>query len=256
MFSGFVNYFVIPTLLSASALGAYYVWSPEDSKKLISSVVWYGVNMYSRAAIYYEKIAQYEYNLSDEEEDDFDEEESLSYYNSENQIIVSLGTDYKTLPNEWWNDSKNNVDLLMLKKSLYDNINKYKIFHKYKELMKSDIDWVTLEKQFVQVELEQDNEIIDIHKHLDQFYIVGNSILSESFLRWYLKSWYNIELCDEYTLKIFDKDVNLFSIGPDSYISLGNENYSIIDKTKDEKTSEDEETSDNSDVNYEGASDE
>ena len=256
MFSGFVNYFVIPTLLSASALGAYYVWSPEDSKKLISSVVWYGVNMYSRAAIYYEKIAQYEYNLSDEEEDDFDEEESLSYYNSENQIIVSLGTDYKTLPNEWWNDSKNNVDLLMLKKSLYDNINKYKIFHKHKELMKSDIDWVTLEKQFVQVELEQNNEVIDIHKHLDQFYIVGNSILSESFLGWYLKSWYNVELCDEYTLKIFDKDVNLFSIGPDSYISLGNENYSIIDKTKDEKTSEDEETSDNSDVNYEGASDE
>jgi len=72
MFSGFVNYIVIPTLLSASALGAYYVWSPEDSKKLISSVVWYGVNMYSRAAIYYEKFAQYEYNLSDEEEEDDD----------------------------------------------------------------------------------------------------------------------------------------------------------------------------------------
>ena len=255
MFSGFVNYIVIPTLLSASALGAYYVWSPEDSKKLISSVVWYGVNMYSRAAIYYEKMAQYEYNLSDEEEDDFDEEESLSYYNSENQIIVSLGTDYKTLPDEWWNDSKNNVDLLMLKKSLCDNI-KYKIFHKHKELMKSDIDWVTLDKQFVQVELEQDSEVIDIHKHLDQFYIVGNSILSESFLRWYLKSWYNTELCDKYTLKIFDKDVNLFSIGPDSYISLGNEKYSIIDITENHETSEDEETSDNSDANYEGASDE
>ena len=79
--------------------------------------------------------------LSEEEEDDFDEEESLSYYNNENQIIVSLGTDYKTLPDEWWNDSKNNVDLLMLKKSLCDNI-KYKIFHKHKELMKSDINWV------------------------------------------------------------------------------------------------------------------
>ena len=66
MFSEIVNYIVIPTLLSASALGAYYVWSPEDSKKLISSIAWYGVNMYSRAAIYYETFAQYEYNLSDE----------------------------------------------------------------------------------------------------------------------------------------------------------------------------------------------
>ena len=245
MFSEIVNYIVIPTLLSASALGAYYVWSPEDSKKLISSIAWYGVNMYSRAAIYYETFVQHD--LSDEEED-FNEE-SLSYYNNENQIIVSLGTDYKTLPNEWWNDSKNNVDLIMLKKSLCDNI-KYKIFHKHKELIKSDSDWATLERQFVQVELEQDGKVIDIHKHLDQFYIVGTSILSETFLRWYLKSWYNIELCDEYTLKIFDKDVNLFSIGPESYISLGNEKYSIIDIT------ENEETADSDDANYEGAIDE
>jgi len=247
MFSEIVNYIMIPTLLSASALGAYYVWSPEDSKKLIASIAWYGVNMYSRAAIYYETFVQYD--SSDDEKDDFDEEESLSYYNNENQIIVSLGTDYKTLPDEWWNDSKNNVDLLMLKKSLCDNI-KYKIFHKHQELMKSEIEWVTMEKQFVQVELEQDGKVIDIHKHLDQFYTVGNSILSKSFLRWYLKSWYNIELCDEYTLKIFDKDVNLFSIGPESYIYLGNEKYSIIDIT------ENEETTDSDDANYEGASDE
>jgi len=246
MFSEIVNYIVIPTLLSASALGAYYVWSPEDSKKLISSIAWYGVNMYSRAAIYYETFVQYD--LSDDEEDEFDEEESLSYYNNENQIIVSLGTDYKTLPSEWWNDSKNNVDLLILKKSLCDNM-KYKIFHKHQELMKSGIYWVTIEKQFVQVELEQDDEVIDIHKHLDQFYTVGNSILSKSFLRWYLKSWYNIELCDEYTLKIFDKDVNLFSIGPESYIYLGNEKYSIINITENEETTD-------SDANYEGASDE
>ena len=250
MFSEIVNYIVIPTLLSASALGAYYVWSPEDSKKLISSIAWYGVNMYSRASIYYETFVRYKYDLSDDEEDDFDEEEeSLLYYNSENQLIVSLGTDYKTMPEEWWNDSKNNIDLLMFKKSLGDNI-KYKIFNTHKELMKSDIDWVTLEKQFVQVELEQDGKVIDIHKHLGHFYIVGNSILSKSFLKWYLKSWYNIELCDEYTLKIFDKDVNLFSIGPSSSISLGNEKYTI-------NISENEETTDrDNDTNYEGASDE
>ena len=242
MFSEIVNYIVIPTLLSASALGAYYVWSPEDSKKLISNVAWYGVNMYSRASIYYETFAQSD--LSDNEEDNFDEEESLLYYNSENQLLVSLGTDYKTMPDEWWNDS-NNIDLLMFKKSLGDSI-KYKTFNTHKELMKSDNDWVTSEKQFVQVELEQNGVVIDIHKHLDHFYTVGNSILSKSFLRWYLKSWYNIELCDKYTLKIFDKDVNLFSIGPESYILLGDEKYSIINTENEEIA----------DTNYEGATDE
>ena len=242
MFSEIVNYIVIPTLLSASALGAYYVWSPEDSKKLISSVAWYGVNMYSRASIYYETFAQSD--LSDNEEDNFDEEESLLYYNSENQLLVSLGTDYKTMPDEWWNDS-NNIDLLMFKKSLGDSI-KYKTFNTHKELMKSDNDWVTSEKQFVQVELEQNGVVIDIHKHLDHFYTVGNSILSKSFLRWYLKTWYNMELCDKYTLKIFDKDVNLFSIGPESYILLGDEKYSIINTENEEIA----------DTNYEGATDE
>jgi len=245
MFSEIVNYIVIPTLLSASALGAYYVWSPEDSKKLISNVAWYGVNMYSRASIYYETFAQSD--LSDNEEDNFDEEESLLYYNSENQLLVSLGTDYKTMPDEWWNDS-NNIDLLMFKKSLGDSI-KYKTFNTHKELMKSDNDWVTSEKQFVQVELEQNGVVIDIHKHLDHFYTVGNSILSKSFLRWYLKTWYNMELCDKYTLKIFDKDVNLFSIGPESYILLGDEKYSIIDTTENEEIAD-------SDANYEGATDE
>jgi len=247
MFSEIVNYILIPTLLSASALGVYYVWSPDDSRKIISSIAWYGVNMYSRAAIYYESFVQSEYSSSEEEEDNFDEE-SLSYYNNENDIVVSLGTDYKTLPDEWWNDSKTNVDLLMLKKSLCDDT-KYKIFHKYQELIKSDTDWVILEKQFVQVELEQNNEVIDIHKYLDQFYIVGNNILSESFLRWYMKLWYDIKLSDEYTLKIFDKDVNLFSLGPKSYISLGKEKYSVIDK-------EEEEKEDIDNAHYEGASDE
>jgi len=248
MFSEIVNYIVIPTLLSASALGAYYVLSPKDGKKLISRIAWYGVNMYSRAAIYYETFATDDVlDEASDEEDDLFEEESLSYYNSENQLIVSLGTDYKTVPNEWWNDSENNVDLLMLKKSFCDNI-KYKIFHTHKKLTEADIEWVTLEKQFVQVELEQDGKVIDIHKHLDQFYTVGNCILSKSLLSWYLKTWYNMELCDEYTLKIFDKDVNLFSIGSESYIYLSNEKYSIINIT--------EETRDSDDANYEGAVDE
>lgn len=250
MFSEIINYIVIPSLLSASALGAYYVWSPEDSKQLISSIAWYGVNMYSHASIYYENFTRDKYNLSDEDSDfDDEEEESLSYYNSENQLTVSLGTDYKNMPDEWWNDSKNNIDLLMFKKSLGDSI-KYKIFNTHKELIKSDNDWVTLEKPFVQVELEQNGEVIDIYKHLDHFYTVGNSILSKSFLSWYLKSWYNIELCDKYTLKIFDKDVNLFSIGPESYIFLDNDKYSIIDAT------EKEDTTDSDDANHEGAVDE
>jgi len=230
MFSEIVNYFVIPTLLSASALGAYYILRPNEGKKFVSQVAWYSVNMYSRASIYFENFVKTE-PVTLVEEEEFAEVESLSYYNSKKQIVIALGSDYKSLPQEWWEGNVINTDLLMLKKSLCDG-EQYKIFKKHADLIKSDISWNTLDKQFVQVELEQDDKIIDIHKHLDQFYITGNSILSKPFLQWYLKEWYNIELNDKYTLKIFDKDINLFSIGPESYILLDDKNYSVIDCAK------------------------
>jgi len=221
MFSEIVNYFVIPTLISASAFGAYYILRPDEGKKLASRVAWYGINMYSRAAIYFENLTEPEPIVVDG--DDFDEVESLSYYNSEKQIVISVGTDYKTLPDEWWKNNDINADLLMLKKSSGEQ---YKIFHTHADLIASDT-WTSVEKPFVQVELEQDGKIIDIHKNLDQFYIAGSRILSKTFLEWYLKVWYDMELNDVYTLKIFDKDVNLFSIGPESHILL-DESYSVI----------------------------
>jgi len=253
MFSEIFNYIVIPTLLSAGAFGVYYIWNPEDSKYFISHIAWYGVNMYSKASIYFENLAQYEEILSDDDnaDDTEDEEVILSYFNSENQIVVSLGTDHKTLPEEWWKDSNFNVDLLMLKKCNGDE-EQFKIFHNYKELANLDNEWNTIEKQFVQVELEQDNKVIDIHKHLNKFYIIGNRILSKPFLEWYLKTWYDITLSNEYVLKIFDKDVNLFSISAGTHIYINNNSYSVVDTID----TEDDESSDNDTASYEGASDE
>ena len=232
MFSEFLNYIVIPTLVSAGTVCVYYIWNPDGTEKLISDIAWYGVNMYSKVSIIIENISIQDDNMSEEEEEE-DMEESLSYFNSKNHITVSIGTDYKELPEDWYKNT--NVDLLMLE---IENSNKeqYKIFHSYETLIKSSEEWETLDKLFVQVELEQNNKVIDLHKHLDNFYVVGNEILSKPFLQWYLKTWYNTTLQDEYTLKIFDKDVNLFSIGPGTHIHINEDGYSIVDEKSENDT--------------------
>ncbi len=251
MFSDFWNYLIFPTLIS---VGAFYIVYPEKGKNLTSFVLWKSVNLYSRAAIILENLI---YPKENNEKEDItkDVATQLSYYNSENSTSIALGDDYTTIPVEWWEDVEKKISLLILK-----NINgikeKYKVFKNYKELVnESNIstysnahidDWTHVDKQFVQVELIQGNgkEVIDIHKYLDYFYIKGNSILGKTFLQWYLNHWYNIKLEENYTLKIFDKDVNLFSICPDSYIYIGECGYSVIaidalqkgkEKTKEKK---------------------
>ncbi len=74
----------------------------------------------------------------------------------------------KSLPEEWWKDSNTNVDLLILKNE--SNKEQFKIFHNYKTLVNSSNEWNVVEKPFVQVELEQNNTVIDIHKHLKSIF--------------------------------------------------------------------------------------
>ena len=66
-------------------------------------------------------------------------------------------------------------------------------------------EWNMIDRQFVQIELEQNGKIIDIHKHLDHFYLKGNKLLTKTFLKWYLNNWYSVELADDYALKILTK---------------------------------------------------
>ena len=126
----------------------------------------------------------------------------------------------------------------------------------YKKLNSSDKqNWETVEKQFVQVELVQNEACIDIHKHLDCFYVKGNTLFTPAFLNWYLKKWFsNVLTEDTYTLKIFDKDVNLFTLTPQQYILITDDGYKI--KNIDEESESEESGNDEESTSeYEGAQD-
>ena len=88
-----------------------------------------------------------------------------------------------------------------------------------------EIDYLPIEKQFIQVELEQKNEKICIHENLDKFYLADNKLFTKPWLQWYLSKYYGVRLEDTYTIHIIDNSVNLFKISEKDYIFLTKQGY-------------------------------
>jgi len=69
-----------------------------------------------------------------------------------------------------------------------------------------------IEPPFIELELEQNETKTGIREHLYHFYIKKNVILDNKFLKWYLRSFYQIELADVYILHIVDSSINMLSV--------------------------------------------
>ena len=74
MFSDLFSYFVIPTMVSISAFGVYYILNPVKGNDIIKDVAWQSVNLYSKASIYFENLAN---SIEDDNEDENDDFNSL-----------------------------------------------------------------------------------------------------------------------------------------------------------------------------------
>ena len=95
------------------------------------------MNLYSKASIYFENLAQSEYSNLDEDENVSENEknELLSYYDNTSQTNIALGHDFTEIPDEWWETNKENIDLFILEKQLNDQVkNPTRIFENIQEM--------------------------------------------------------------------------------------------------------------------------
>lgn len=252
MFSELWNYVLFPLILTAGATGISYVVKPKETMVFASTISWYSVNFFSKASIYYEELTK-TIPVIVEDDEGKEEKPSLSYYNNNTQIY--LGDDYENIEKSWW-DNLQNIYLLFLKKD-----GKYKILYNYKDL--SDVKWEDIDKPFIQVELLQNNkEPLDICKKIDKFHINGNIILGHKFLEWLLWKCYDLELDDDYTLKIFDKDVNMYEIKKGQSIKLLEKSVVVVEdlelyleKESDDASKIEDDVSDVSDTDVSDVSD-
>jgi len=70
---------------------------------------------------------------------------------------------------------------------------------------------------------------VDIHSNLTGFYINGNTLLDYEFLNWFLPYYYEMNIEKEYELRVFDKDVNMFTLSSNQLIKIDNNSYEIIE---------------------------
>lgn len=89
---------------------------------------------------------------------------------------------------------------------------------------------VLKDKLFLQIIVENGTNEIDILNKIKTFLVDGNIILSETFLKWFMKYHYNTELNDNYKINIMDHNVNLITLEKDSQIKIGENKYIIINK--------------------------
>ena len=98
-----------------------------------------------------------------------------------------------------------------------------------------DIKFDPVESPFIQVELKQNDETLEIQEHLNYFYIENNVILDSIFLKWYMDYWFSVPLAEEYEVHIIDDNVNIFTLSPAQSILIQKDGYAPFPLDSDEE---------------------
>ena len=117
-------------------------------------------------------------------------------------------------------------DLMFLKKKEND-VELYKRINEKTEVDKN-IKMEKIDKKFIQIELCQNDSKTSIHKNLEGFYLIDNTLLDYVFLKWYVNKFYGLLLSDTYKLSIIDSDINMFNLDKNQSITINKKkNYDV-----------------------------
>jgi len=225
-----VAYVLTPMVVLGAGFGAYYMYDSEAAHLTAIQLTWNAIYYYIKLKDYcktpvkkvHKKLPK---DNVDEKSNIIKQHQSLVYYvgSEKNTYITDVLTEKSLELIQATNP------LIMFLRTQYKHM---VYFKRTQNPMASDTEYLTLvERPFIQVEFfETDKKAIDIHSHLGAFYVEGNTILDVAFLKWYLQYYYDRSSFGEYTLKIIDKDVNMFTLNNAQHILIKDGGYTIIDE--------------------------
>lgn len=212
-----------------TGVGYLYVYKSEQVMEVSANISWEVTKMITTVSEYL-GIDINEENYNSIRDDEYLEEECdtlldknrntfIKYYNIEKNTSYNMGMDDI--------EGKEDMDVIFLKTKIEDEVFYFRL-DKLENLEK--VQFNKVEKLFLQVELidKDNNNIIDIHHNLDKFYIKDNKILDTDFLKWYLTYFYKSKLPENYELRIFDKDITMFTLEKNEYIEITDEGYNKL----------------------------
>lgn len=89
------------------------------------------------------------------------------------------------------------------------------------------------DKLFLNVQLINGEDNLDLNHILNKYYVVGNKIMDKSFLEYILSENYDVPLVENYKLTMIDKDILMFDIDNSKGIEVTEEDglvkYKIVD---------------------------
>ena len=234
----FLYYLTLPFVIASASLASYYILYPNKSKKQFMNLTWNVTKFMVENDIIGsgDKNTGYDSDSESGSDSNDDEYSEVIVYNNVSKYSFTCTPDNICEKTEILNNE--NINLVLYHCIDGDN-EQYKRIDTKKDLDilkddETDISIKNIEKQFIQVEyITEDNngneKIVDIHSNLGDFYVKGNIILDKYFLEWYLETFYDIELDNDYKLRFFDKDVNMFTLSTNNAIILSDNTYSKID---------------------------
>lgn len=244
----FLYYLTLPFVIASASMASFLILYPDESKKQLIKMSWNITKFMVECGDVMEKIddrvkslkfstIDQNKNDSDSESSEDDEYTEIIVYNHNLKRSFCCNTENFYEKTDIINNN-NNIKLILYHHmenddEIYKRIDSIKDFEILKE-DDDDLEIDSIDKQFIQVEyITEDDEgnekMVDIHSNLGDFYVRGNIILDRYFLEWYLESFYDIELAENYKLRFFDKDVNMFTLSTNNAIVLSNNTYTKID---------------------------
>lgn len=230
----YIYYLFGAGVIGTVGLTIYYYINPEGAEDLAQQATWNTVRCYHKVKHNVKKInkkflelqKKQEYELANinikykknnlEKSDDIELNknniEFIGYKLKDDTTFTTYDFD-----NEYIYD--NTFDLMFLKKEEADK-NIYKRITTVENLHEQTDNFDLVQKPFVQIELDQNNNKTSIHKKLENFYVKGNTILDKAFLAWFMRYKYYIQLNNNYELNIIDSNINMFKLDESKSIKL------------------------------------
>ena len=140
---------------------------------------------------------------------------------------------------------------------MFDTIRRYKRIENYEgKLFDVKFDYENkIPKLFLLAEVNVGENKYEIHKYLDNFYVIGNKLFDRPFIKWLLHKYYDVKLNknQKYTINLIDKEVKLFSLHDEKQIKIIKKNdklsYEILNETSDNSENKNENKNENENEN-------
>ncbi len=129
-------------------------------------------------------------------------------------------------------------DLVLYKERVNNNNNNNKYKYKYQiTRLTKDTSLANLPPpstvDFVDITVFTNSQKYTLDFGSTNFYVEGNILCDQIFLKWYLREFFKVDLEEPYTCTIMDMDINCITLDANSHVVIKKDAYAVVSNVRD-----------------------